>query len=58
MIKKYFIRLNIPEGVVFNEKEFIQETIKPIPNGITIVMREINEDVDTETNTKEVTPDA
>lgn len=55
MMKKYFIKLNIPEGVVFNEMEFIQETIRPIPNGITITMREINEDVDIETNTKELT---
>lgn len=54
-MKKYFIKLNIPEGVVFNEMEFIQETIRPIPNGITITMREINEDVDIETNTKELT---
>ena len=55
MIRKYFIKLNIPEGVVFDELGFIKETIRPIPNGITITMREINEDVDTETNTKEVT---
>lgn len=55
MLKKYFIKLNIPEGILFDELGFIKETIRPIPNGITITMREINEDVDIETNTKEVT---
>lgn len=55
MLKKYYLKLNIPEEVMFNEEEFIQKIIKPIPNGITIVLREINENVDIELNTEEKT---
>jgi|PlaIllAssembly_1097288.scaffolds.fasta_scaffold00014_20 hypothetical protein len=41
MRKHYVLSLTIPEESKFNEEEFIQETIRPIPNGITIAMREI-----------------